>query len=229
MTVGSHFSPLSAASPRAATRLLCGFGRPSAAREMPTGCRLAGRSAHRVMVGWILAMLALLPLLLTEACMSRPRQSVEPLPASTSGSSPLRVSRPVPTELNQRPTLPSEDCVAATVPHSSASEGTVNGIVLWPGDVICLVAGTTGVWTMAPRVSAAQSHVAMRMTFERGTTMVVVHNSTPSRLRYRAHMRVPGRSSFEETTIAPIASGLLGYETWPHPIDALAVSDIRTD
>ena len=59
--------------------------------------------------------------------------------------------------------------------------------------------------------------------------MVVARNGTRSALRYRARIQVPGNSSWQETSIMPVAPGLLGYETWPHPIDALAVSGISAE
>jgi hypothetical protein len=112
------------------------------------------------------------------------------------------------------------------LPGTGIPSDAASAIILRLGDVVCLVPGTNGAWTTAPGATAEQPHLAMRMTLEKGTTMVMARNGTHSALRYRARMQGPGSSSWQETSIIPVGPGLLGYETWPHPIDALAVSGI---
>src|SRR5262245_30413500 len=132
----------------------------------------------------------------------------------------------------QEPKQPTEleACVA-----SSTAQGTLEapGIsasaILQPGDIACFAVDSAHNVQALPQVPASEPHISARMTAESGMTMLTVKNGTSSNLTYRALMRVPGAADWQETSIVPVMAGLLGIESWPHPIDAIAMFELRQD
>jgi len=119
----------------------------------------------------------------------------------------------------------SDDCVATVVPAASLLSPAlpVAAIILHAGDSVCLVPAANGVWTATQHVDAQSPHLSLRMTAEDGKTMLQARNRTARSVHYRAAMQLPGNPDWEETSIIPVRAGLLGFELWPHPIEALAV------
>jgi len=42
-------------------------------------------------------------------------------------------------------------------------------------------------------------------------------------MSYKAEMRIPNKNRRLETSVIPIPAGLVGFESWPHPIEELAL------
>ncbi len=57
--------------------------------------------------------------------------------------------------------------------------------------------------------------------------MLVIKNQTDRKLYIDALMTVPEREKPRDTSILPIGPGLVGYESWPHPIVQLVLRNIR--
>jgi len=57
--------------------------------------------------------------------------------------------------------------------------------------------------------------------------MLVIKNQTDRKLYIDALMTVPERVTPRKTSILPIEAGLVGYESWPHPIVQLVLRNIR--
>jgi hypothetical protein len=57
--------------------------------------------------------------------------------------------------------------------------------------------------------------------------MLVIKNQTDRKLYIDALMTVPERETPRKTSILPIEAGLVGYESWPHPIVQLVLRNIR--
>lgn len=57
--------------------------------------------------------------------------------------------------------------------------------------------------------------------------MLTIHNNTKHKLNLDALMTVPTEKGIFKTSILPVAPGLSGIETWPHPIVQLVLRNIR--
>jgi hypothetical protein len=57
--------------------------------------------------------------------------------------------------------------------------------------------------------------------------LLVIKNQTGRKLFMDALMTVPGKDAARSTSILPIKPGLVNYESWPHPIIELVLSNIR--
>ena len=87
----------------------------------------------------------------------------------------------------------------------------------------------SGLWKSMARARSDAPHVAAWMSLDNGTTVLSLRNATFSRLTYVASMRGTGQASWQETDVAPVLPGLLGFETWPYQIDELAIVSVRFD
>lgn len=125
---------------------------------------------------------------------------------------------------------PSEACVATTSTGKSEIESpsVAANAILRPGDVACFTFDAAHNAQAVPQAPANTPHVSAEFTAEPGMTMLLMNNRTSTDLTYRALMRLPGASEWQETSILPVRAGLLGGESWPHPIDALALFELRS-
>ncbi len=57
--------------------------------------------------------------------------------------------------------------------------------------------------------------------------MLFIRNNTKRKLNLDALMTVPTEKRIFKTSILPVAPGLTGIETWPHPIVQLVLQNIR--
>jgi len=57
--------------------------------------------------------------------------------------------------------------------------------------------------------------------------MLVVQNKLSRPLLLDAFMTVPGRKGIYKTSTVPVRPGLSSYESWPHPIVQLALTNFR--
>jgi hypothetical protein len=101
--------------------------------------------------------------------------------------------------------------------------------ILRPGDVACFGFDAAHNVQAVPQATASTPHITARMTVEPGMTMLAIKNVMSSQLAYRAFIRLPGAAEWQETSIAPVMAGLSGFESWPHPIDAIALLDMRLE
>ena len=62
---------------------------------------------------------------------------------------------------------------------------------------------------------------------EKPMTLLIIKNGSKERIYMDALMTVPGKQGIFKTTILALDPGLLGYESWPHPIVQLVLKNIR--
>ena len=110
-----------------------------------------------------------------------------------------------------------------------------NAIYLFKGDTFGVNLGLrdgaiTGL-TYLPKSEKADLTLEFRQEVAKdGTSMMLlkVTNNTTTRIEMNALMTVPGKKEVLKTTILPIEPGLVGYESWPHPIVQLVLLGLRT-
>jgi len=102
-------------------------------------------------------------------------------------------------------------------------------VVLHPGDVACLVSDSAGGIRAVPQAPANSPHISVRMTAERGMTLLAVKNDTSQGVAYRALMQLPNGPQWNETSIVPVMPGLFGFESWPQAIGAIALFEMRLE
>ena len=59
--------------------------------------------------------------------------------------------------------------------------------------------------------------------------LLVVKNKTKYKIRMDALMTIPGQKDVHNTTILPIDPGLGSYESWPHSIVQLVLTNLRVE
>lgn len=116
-------------------------------------------------------------------------------------------------------TAASPDTVDA--PGAGAVPGAVPPVVVHGGEVLCLARDEHGAWTPVARAEATTPHLAVKMTKGGGQVMLSVHNASEFLITYRAAMLIRGR--WAATNVMPVFPQISGFESWPVPIDALAV------
>ena len=89
------------------------------------------------------------------------------------------------------------------------------------------VAGSTVIPTAV--VSAADPADLLYLRFGREShgVFLKIQNPLSAPLKYQARMRLPGESDLRTTTSCPIRPGGSVFESWPHDIDELVLSDFR--
>ncbi|MES1263151.1 MAG: hypothetical protein ABUL69_02265, partial [Peristeroidobacter soli] len=120
---------------------------------------------------------------------------------------------------------PTSRCGAA--PSVTFDDGKVT---IAPGQVICLrVSSVDGklALTTANGDTPKNEVVVIDLSSEGDSTVLVVHNGTPSVIKYRAKFQPPGQKKWYPTTICPVQAGIMGFEQWPHGITTMQLSDFR--
>jgi hypothetical protein len=57
--------------------------------------------------------------------------------------------------------------------------------------------------------------------------ILATKNPFPKALKFRAMLRIKGRTNYVETNILPIMAGLSSYESWGDPIEDLILFDFK--
>ena len=56
-----------------------------------------------------------------------------------------------------------------------------------------------------------------------GLLVLVVQSRFKKTMSYKAEMRLLAKNRRAETSVVPVLAGLESFESWPHPIDELAL------
>ena len=73
-----------------------------------------------------------------------------------------------------------------------------------------------------------KANLVLSFKQEKGKMMLfTIENRTEHWLTYEAGMKVPQRDGFYKTSVLPVGPRLLSFESWPHPIDRLALKNFR--
>jgi hypothetical protein len=70
-----------------------------------------------------------------------------------------------------------------------------------------------------------EANLVLSFTEVKGMTLLKIENRTEHWLTYEAGIRVPKRDGFSNTSVLPLGPRLSNFESWPHPIDQLALKN----
>jgi hypothetical protein len=115
-----------------------------------------------------------------------------------------------------------------TIPRSEAGHIANNVVFMSSGDnfgvnLAGAADGTALSITEEPNLKKASLVLSFRQ--EKGMMLFMIENRTDHWLTYEAGIRVPKRDGLYKTSVMPIGPGLMNSESWPHPIDQLALKN----
>ena len=119
--------------------------------------------------------------------------------------------------------------VFALVAPSIAALDATNTIIMHPGDVLYAKfdEAAQGLRLLAvAKDKDDQAQLILTMEpFDRKTGMLMleVKSRFKRTMTYKAEMRWPSKQRRKETSVVPVMAGLISIETWPHPIEELAL------
>ena len=123
-------------------------------------------------------------------------------------------------------------CVALAQPQNdppSAAGRIVNNVLfVSPGDKIGVdLAGAVDGTTLSVTESPAPKKANLVLTFkqEKGMMLFTIQNRTKYWLTYEAGIKTPKRDGLYKTSVMPVGPGLSSFESWPYPIDQLALKN----
>ena len=80
-----------------------------------------------------------------------------------------------------------------------------------------------GIYEMTCNLKKANLVLSFRQ--EKGMMLFTIENRTEHWLTYEAGIRVPKRDGLYKTSVMPVGPRLSNFESWPHPIDQLALKN----
>jgi len=115
-----------------------------------------------------------------------------------------------------------------TVPPSETGRIANNVVFMSPGDnfgvnLAGAADGTALSITEEPNLKKANLVLSFRQ--EKGMMLFTIQNRTEHWLAYEVGIRVPKRNGFYKTSVMPLGPRLSNFESWPHPIDQLALKN----
>jgi len=115
-----------------------------------------------------------------------------------------------------------------TNPSSETGHIANNVVFMSPGDKfgVNLAGAADGMAlsiTEEPNLQKANLVLSFRQ--EKGMMLFTIENRTEHWLTYEAGIRVPKRDGLYKTSVMPLGPRLSNFESWPHPIDQLALKN----
>jgi hypothetical protein len=115
-----------------------------------------------------------------------------------------------------------------TGPPSATGHIVNNVVFMSPGEKIGLNLvgvpdGTALSITEEP--NAKKSNLVLSFKQEKGMMLFTIQNRTKYWLTYEAGIRDPKREGLYKTSVVPVGPGLSSFESWPGPIDQLALKN----
>jgi hypothetical protein len=113
-------------------------------------------------------------------------------------------------------------------PPSAVGRIVNNVLFLSPGDKIGVdLDGAADGTTLNITESREPKKANLVLTFkqEKGMMFFTIQNRTKYWLAYEAGIRTPTRDGLYKTSVMPVGPGLSSFESWPHPIDQLALKN----
>ena len=105
----------------------------------------------------------------------------------------------------------------------------VNNVVFMsPGEKIAVnLAGPADGTALSVTEEPDAKKATLLLSFERekGMMLFTIQNRTKYRLTYEAGIRVPKRDGLYKTSVVPVEPSLSSFESWPFPIDQLALKN----
>ena len=115
-----------------------------------------------------------------------------------------------------------------TAPPSEPGHIANNVVFMCPGDKfgVNLAGAANGtVLSITEEPDLKKADLILSFKQEKGMMLFTIENRAGHWLTYEAGIRVPKRSGFYKTSVMPIGPRLSNYESWPHPIDQLALKN----
>lgn len=113
-------------------------------------------------------------------------------------------------------------------PPSAAGRIVNNVLFVSPGDKIGVdLAGAVDGTALSVTESPALKKANLVLTFkqEKGMMLFTIQNRTKYWLTYEAGIKTPKRDGLYKTSVMPVGPGLNSFESWPYPIDQLALKN----
>ena len=70
-----------------------------------------------------------------------------------------------------------------------------------------------------------KAELVLAFTRDKGMMLLSLQNRTKRWLSYEAGIRTPKRDGLYKTSVLPVGPGLSNFESWPHPVDQLALKN----
>jgi hypothetical protein len=104
-----------------------------------------------------------------------------------------------------------------------------NTILIHPGEVLYATFAESGTELKLVSVAKEKSDQA-QLTLEMSPfdkkerlLMLSVKSTFKKDMHYKAEMRLLSKNRRQETSVVPVMAGLAAFESWPHPIEELAL------
>lgn len=113
-------------------------------------------------------------------------------------------------------------------PPSETSHIANNLVFISPGEKFGInLAGTADgtALTVTEEPDLKKANLVLSFKREKGMMLFTIENRTERWLTYEAGIRVPKREGFYKTSVLPLGPRLSNYESWPHPIEQLALKN----
>ena len=113
-------------------------------------------------------------------------------------------------------------------PPSVAGRIVNNVLFMSPGGKIGVdLAGAVDGSTLSITESPDPKKANLVLTFkqEKGMMLFTIQNRTKYWLAYEAGIKTPKRDGLYKTSVMPVGPGLSSFESWPYPIDQLALKN----
>ena len=104
-----------------------------------------------------------------------------------------------------------------------------NTVLIHPGEELYVKFEESGTALKLVSVSKEkndQAQLIMKMDpFDKkeGMLMLKVQSKFKKTMIYKAEMRLLSKNRRQETSVVPLLAGLMSFESWPHPIEELAL------
>jgi len=105
-------------------------------------------------------------------------------------------------------------------------------VTIFPGETLRLEADVAGDQiTRLKSVGEGDPSKTIVLEFKQAEgasdMMLIVRNPFHGMLKYQAGMMVPENDDVQKTSSCPVIAGKLGFETWPHPVFQLLLTDFH--
>ena len=115
-----------------------------------------------------------------------------------------------------------------TAPSYGTGHIANNVVFMSPGDKfgVNLAGAADGtVLSITEEPNLKKASLVLSFGQEKGMMLFTIENRTEHWLTYEAGIRVPKRDGLYMTSVMPIGPRLINGESWPHPIDQLALKN----
>ncbi len=128
--------------------------------------------------------------------------------------------------------MPVLACIGATANHPSSQTGPIanNVVFIQPGDKFGanLAAAADGMpLSITEGADLKNANLVLSFSQEKGMMLLTIENRTEHWLTYEAGIRVPKRDGFYKTSVVPLGAHLTNFESWPQPIEQLALKNFN--